>query len=255
MGFEGTTTEWNRDNPVGTIVIWENNRFRTVGIAIDELDIVSNEMTPRVHLDGVGLAVPLSQLFMPHHRVNRSQNVTSRSMASSRKDRANEAILAAAIELSVVAKKLATSISISGGELLSQHYNEVARTMALSAMIEGVAGNGSDVGMPGKRVLLEDLVKDGVYITHFQGRSEEWSYGGSLSDVAGRSILVCSKDKSETIAPSDYGLCAYDGGSGAWHPFVWTEKSGVNVNDGKSIMDMVDDEADLADTNDEDNLF
>ena len=252
MGFEGTAEEFNRDYPIGTAVVWRNHINVTSSSATNDGVVI-------VNLQGVDDPVLLSELTVSpsnpeatvRHRRVRSQNATSRSMASSRKDRANEAILAAAIELSVVAKKLATSISISGGELLSQHYNEVARVMALSAMIEGVAGNGSDVGIPGKRVLLEDLVKDGVYITHFQGRSEEWSYGGSLSDVAGRSILVCSKDKSETIAPADYGLCAYDGGSGAWHPFVWTENVGLKVTDGRDIGDMVDGDGTDFDIDDE----
>ena len=254
MGFAGTAEEWNRDHPIGTTVVW-NNHINVTSAEATTIDGLGRNET--VMLQGVDYPVLLSELTVSPENpavirpssAARSRGA-SRSMASGRENKANASILMSAVELAALCRRMATH-SLALDE--AGFRDEAVRILALAASIEGVIGMGDPSGVKGTRAFFGDLVVGECYLTHFQGRSEDWSYAGVNNDD--RMILIEVGGKQKIVASADYGLCAYDGGSGAWHPFVWTEKSGVNVNDGKSIMDMVDDEADLADTNDEDNLF
>jgi hypothetical protein len=255
MGFEGTAEEWNHHFPIGTIVIWDGHICVTSSLAKTIEGFGFNET---VMLQGIDNPVSLSELTVSpenpevpvRHRRGRSQNATSRSMASGRQNKANTSIIMSAVELAALCRRMATH-SLALNEV--GFRDEAVRILALAASIEGVVGMGDPSGVKGMRAFFGDLVVGECYLTHFQGRSEDWSYAGVNNDD--RMILIEVGGKQKIVASADYGLCAYDGGSGAWHPFVWTEKIGLNINDGKSVADMVDDEANLTELEDEDNIF
>ena len=261
--------EWNRDHPIGTVVVWNNHINVTSTSAMNDGVVI-------VNLQGIDEPVLLSELTVSPENPStirlssaaRSRGASRsvapsigynghvafgspRRMAGGREDKANASIIMSAVELACLSRKMATHL-LAINET-NDNKDEAVRILALAASIEGVVGMGDPSGVKGTRAFFGDLVVGECYLTHFQGRSEDWSYAGVNNND--RMILIEVGGKQKIVASADYGLCAYDGGSGAWHPFVWTEKIGLNINDGRSVANMVDDEANLTEIEDEDNIF
>ena len=155
------------------------------------------------------------------------------SMARGRKARADESIIASAMELAPLARRLATdAIKVMDRDSkFSDQDGIVPRILSLAASIEGMAGGPLDSpGDDGKRAFLRELVVGEVYVTCFPhrsggGESVEWSLVSA--DLAGGTIVADRGGKVESVEAADWGLCAYGLGSGAWHPYAWTRKTSL----------------------------
>ena len=260
--FEDWTAErWNSHYPVGMPVhcldIEPALRTTTAGPAeCMALAGGSTRLRHVVRVVGLDDPVLLSHLSIDEPReddMGRSPGLSGSAVgqASGRQLKADASVVASAVELAALARRMATRLSASHVGV-EQDVDEISRILSLAASIEGIIGINVEgpPGVSGTRAFLQDLVSGEIYVTHFQGRSEEWSHM-TFVESAGQ-ILVGVEGKTKTADPADYGLCAYGGGSGPWHPFVWTEKVGAKVTDGKDMVAMVDAESDRSDMEVED---
>lgn len=159
-------------------------------------------------------------------------------LSSSRQDRADAGIIVAAKELAPLVINL-----LERTEGIHGTTQNIVRAKALAAQIQGLSGAKveavrSEVNI-GSKVLINDLVKDDIYITHFPGRDLEWSFVALLDDDPFddfNNIKIKIGKEVMEIHAADYGLAPYGGVNSSWIPNVWTERTGVNLSDGKNIM-------------------
>lgn len=255
MGFEGRAEEWNRRYPIGTPVIyrlspdsdlvrtvttskaWKINNAFGYPIAVVEVDLDSVSTMP----------VRLAILEIDEPR--------NSPLSSSRQDRADASIIAAAKELA----SLVISLS-NDGVLDHVDSGNLIKAKLLAAQIQGLSGakvNVKSSEASGAKVYLKDLVVERIYITHFPNRNVEWSYVCHEDDDPfgdPLEIRIKVNEEVETINAADYGLAPYGGVNSAWIPNVWTESTGVNVSDGKRIMRNIEptQDGDLPENEDED---
>lgn len=170
-------------------------------------------------------------------------------LASGRKGRAEAAVLASAYELASLARRLATRVANGAqatwtlADEFAAHRDEVLRILSLSASIEGTVTGGASSAPPvSGRVFLPLTEACGLYATHYLDRVDEWYYIGP-DPSSGLNIIIERPGMArEVVVAADLGLCPYGGGSGAWHPNVWTEKVDGGLMDGKDVARRVDED-------------
>ena len=186
-------------------------------------------------------------------RVGRDGHVSwgePKAMASGRQGRAEASIIASAVELAPLAKRLATTAGrmVAANPKVTDPDGIIPRILSLAASIEGMVGGPIEPpGASGKRAFLRDLSVGEIYATHLHSIGDENTVEWSLvaGDESGSGSIVVSRDGVlAKVVAADWGLCAY-GVGGAWHPYAWTESVGGRVTDGKDIARMVDAEAEL----------
>jgi hypothetical protein len=147
--------------------------------------------------------------------------------------------------VSELIKKITGSMRTSDCEIYGAAEAKIVKMLSLATTIEGLAGlpsqsNFSSSDLVERKILLEDLVTNGIYITHFDGRDEEWTLLSVNHDTRQIIIKLSASTKGTldviiSVNAADYGLCPYGVGE-EWNSHAWTSSMGIKTTDGADIL-------------------